>query len=497
VALATVSAVAACGGEAATGDAGVDATPDCTVAAVPDPNFLTPTAWTPSGTTKIDVGAAIFDPAAICARGGIAQTFPSPARACAQPLVMTVDTALEDNDRLLLDVGVNGGWNVPAVRLGEQTTTLCLGARALGGAASVFLGISENQGLICPAANGEGPTLQIQRVSLDADAMNVCPPLGTVANGDFEGGAASWTLAPQLGTAEIGPGFGDGGSSGAHLATKQLCQTPRLTGSMSLPTSAMVPHPALQLWSRGTGNATATLVLGPSPPAYLPGAKPAGKTSLCLPRWAQGTVQPVVLGFLETTFAQDCTRANVRDFVFDALTFVSEPACPTDTDVPDPGFEQLVDAPALAPFWALEQHPDDQKGASVALVDDPTFAHSGRVAALLTVSSVCPDAELAATVAVPSSVGEAGPMLTFWYKTSALSHAGLSVTLSALTAAVPLPAASAWTQVRACLDGNLAGRPELLTFGITGGGGDCVVTYPAETLAVDDVALTTDPACPN
>jgi hypothetical protein len=93
-------------------------------------------------------------------------------------------------------------------------------------------------------------------------------------------------------------------------------------------------------------------------------------------------------------------------------------------------------------------------------------------------------------------VGTAGPALKFWYKTSAITNAGLSVTMSAPSAVVALPAATDWTQARACLQPNLAGRPDVLTFGVAGSGGDCTTAFPPETLAIDDVELTTDSTCP-
>jgi hypothetical protein len=69
--------------------------------------------------------------------------------------------------------------------------------------------------------------------------------------------------------------------------------------------------------------------------------------------------------------------------------------------------------------------------------------------------------------------------------------------MSALLGPVSLPAASTWTQVTACLDTHLAGRPDLLHFGVvsTDGGGICADTFPAETFAIDDVELTADANC--
>jgi len=465
----------------------------CAAPTVQDPDFQTVTPWSTTGAATLMNGSARFDATAICNGDVLAQTFPSPALGCRQPMVMTLRTSLADDDRILLDVGINDGWIVPAVMLGEQTTTICLGARVLGGSAARRLGAGINPG-ICPPFEEEGPSFTIEHVSIAVDETTACPPFGTVSNGDFEEGVTSWSLAPEVGSAEISPGVGDGGSFGAHLATTAFCQIPKIAGTMSLPTAEMVPNPALQVWSNGTSNAIASIGMGRAQ-TYLPGTSHAGKTNICVPRWAQGTVQPLSFGFVETQFTQTCTLENVRDFVFDDLTFVSDPACTANASLFDPGFEQVARAPTSPPFWSLQQY-DDEPSARVELKVDPTFAHAGDVAALLSISSACPGAGLMGNVTVPAPVGTAGPALKFWYKTSAITYAGLSATMSALSAVVALPAATDWTQARACLQPNLAGRPDVLTFGVAGSGGDCTTAFTPETFAIDDVELTTDSACP-
>ena len=493
LALACVSLVGACEIDPLTTEPFAADETGCSMPTVQDPDFQTAKPWSTTGAARLMVGSAQFNAGAICNSDELAQTVRSPARGCQRPMVMSLRTSLDDDDRLFLDVGINDGWNVPAIVFGEQTTTICLGARALGGTAALHLGAGFNPG-VCPAIDGQGPSFTVEHVSIGVDATNVCPPFGTVGNGDFEGGATSWSLEPELGGAEIRQGLGNGGSFGAHLSTTMFCEDPKIVGTMSLPTAQMVPNPALQIWSSGTANAIASIGIGRAQTS-LPATIHAGRTNICIPRWAQGTVQPLSFGFVETQFTQECAQANVRDYVFDEVTFVSDPTCTADASLFDPGFEQVRLAPQRAPFWSLQLY-DDQPSARVELKVDPTFAHGGDVAALLSVSTACPGAGLAGNVTVPAPVGTAGPALAFWYKTSTIAHADLSATMNALTAAVTLPDASEWTQVRACLDPHLAGRPDLLTFGIAGAGGDCASAFPAETLAIDDVELTTDAACP-
>jgi hypothetical protein len=498
--LASASILSACEGGPSTESL---AEASCFNPRVRDPDFATSTAWTTSGGATITPGSARFTTATLCDHGGIEQTLATPALTCSQALVMRMDLSLDHSDQLNFAVGVNGGWSSPLLLAGSYTTEICLGAGALGGAAHLLLG-GGNNAVLCPPPedDDEGPSLAIEHIAIDVDTTNACPPPGTVPNGDFEGDGQSWLLTPGGGTAEIVRGPGEARSFAAHLATDRLCEEPAITGEISLPTSAMLPNPALRVWSRGSSNAIASVRMGPLLPAfltgstYIAGTSLAGTANICIPRWAQGTVQPFELSFVATEFTETCADEKVRDFAFDDLDFVSDPACETDANVFDPGFERIATAPGTAPFWSIDRY-DDEPDDDVALKVDAAFAHTGNVAALLTASTPCPHSSLSGGVTVPASVGTAGPALKFWYEAEANIHTGLGVSMSALLAPVSLPATSAWTQVTACLDPHLGGRPDLLRFGVvsTDGGGICADTFPAETFAIDDVELTTDASC--
>jgi hypothetical protein len=496
--VACVSSLSACGGEPA---AELQAAELCFVPTVRDPDFATQTAWTTIGGATISPSAARFTTQALCDHGGIEQRLPTPSVACAQALVLRMGLSLDRGDHVNFAIGVNGGWSSPLLD-GSATNETCLGAAAFGGDAHLFVGGGNNEQLCPPPAGDEGPSVALQHIGLDVDTQNACPLPGTVTDGDFEGDRRSWTLRPRGGTAELGSGFGEGGSVGAHLATDRLCESPAITGRVSLPTSAMVPNPALRLWSSGSSNAVASVRIGTLVPSfltgatYLPGTNVSGATDICIPRWAQGTVQPLELALVATEYAETCGVERARDFVFDGLAFVSDPACETDANVFDPGFEQVALAPGATPFWSLDRY-DDESNDKVELAIDARAAHTGNVAAVFTSSTPCPHVGVSGSVTVPTAVGTAGPALKFWYRTGIGTHAGLDVTLSALLAPVALPATLDWKQVTACLDGHLAGRPDLLRFAVvsTEGGGLCADTFPTETFALDDVELTTDASC--
>jgi hypothetical protein len=501
VAASCVSFAGACGGA----DAGVAS---CFSPSVQDPSFVSSSDWTAAGGAAIGLGAVTFDVPAMCAHAGIAQTLHMPPVGCAPPPVLSVDAALGDDAGLNLFVGTGAGQTSSVLVLGTQTLKVCLGASALGGEVPFSLGVGNNPGLCAGSgavgteSPGGGPALTIARVSIDADLEGRCPLPGTLPDGDFEGGAASWKLASGLGTADVAPGMGEGGSSAAHIATDEPCEVPKISTTISVPTPAMVPNPALRVWSQGTSGAIASVRVGSQLPVYSTGATYLAGTgapavvNVCLPRWTQGTVQPLGFAFVATTLAQQCATPSARDFLFDGLRFVSDPACAANADLFDPGFEQVVTAPGVAPFWSIDRYDDEAGVADVRLVADAGAAHTGKVAAVFSASTPCSHATLSGSVTVPSAGAGGGPALKLWWK-SATEHMGLQVSMSALAPKRVLAPASGWTQLTACLDPRLAGRPDLLSLALVSvdGGGTCDDLFLMETATVDDLELTTDPSC--
>ena len=75
--------------------------------------------------------------------------------------------------------------------------------------------------------------------------------------------------------------------------------------------------------------------------------------NVCIPGWAQGTAQQFELGFAPADHAELCSEPRESEIIFDGLSFVTDPACATDANVFDPGFEQAADPSSVAAFWAL------------------------------------------------------------------------------------------------------------------------------------------------
>jgi hypothetical protein len=487
-------------GDRAGGGDGQASPARCAPLTIRDPGFMTSDAWTTTGSAQVTFGSAGFSNDTRCDFGGISQTVPAPAVSCAWPPVLDIQGTflpLALTQAGSISVRVNGGWNFFQPSAGTTTTRICLGPRAFGGVADLFIGAGlPPYGCTIQQVDLSAAAFELTNVSVDADDRGACPPFATVRNGDFEAGATGWALVADAATAEIAPGVGDGGSFGARLAATHACSQPRLQGTASLPLATMVPNPALRVWSRGTPGAMMSLLIGglPGQETYLRSTGEARVETVCVPPWAQGTVQSLLFGFLDTNGL--CDEPLAREVVLDDLGFVSDPNCAGEPNLRDGGFEQAASASTTASSWLLRPNVQDT-GGDVALHVDAGFAHTGQVAALLTAETPCSAAALEASVTVPTPTATAGPAVVLWYKTNALADAQIGLTLTSLLTTVPFPAASAWTRVSACLDPRQAGRPDRLSIVVSGNGGECATLDDVpDTVAIDDVSLTTDPACP-
>lgn len=484
-------------------DGATDLPPGCFIPQVEDPQFRSATAWTPSRGGAVACGEAHLDVEALCDRGSIAQTLATPPLACARPLILDVTTTILDNDHSFQSVAVQvgGGWrffelpNHPGV-----TTAVCLGASAFGGPVDLSLAAGSPPG--CSPDSGS-PTLVFDRVAIRPDDSGQCPAVGQVTNGDFERGASGWTFSGGVteSNAVVEDGVGRGATRG--LWVHAPCGGSKAaSSSVSLPSAALVHNPALHVWLDGTPGASVTVRLGEQGPrfeAILRGEGRAVERTICIPRWAQGTVQPITLwvqasGLVEADGSNPaCTQA--ADVAFDDLTVVSDPACPEGAPLFDPGFELSSLATSPVTPWTRSAAFTNPLSGSSEIVVDPAFSHAGTAAAALTADGLCSHSELAQIVTVPASVGSAGPALAFWYKTDA-SQTTAQVVSTALPSPFVLSAAGAWTRAKVCLDPRLAGWPSPLTFQLVSPGGGCASHFSVETFAIDDIELTTDAACP-
>jgi hypothetical protein len=137
-----------------------------------------------------------------------------------------------------------------------------------------------------------------------------------------------------------------------------------------------------------------------------------------------------------------------------------------------------------------------QGGVASATVDTtPANAHGGQRAAKLTTNGGCSSANVYLPISVPMPTATAGPALTLFYRTAPGLMSSHPMLIGG-SASTPLSDAPDYTQVQVCLDPMLGGQNIAPSVQMDGGFTNCAFTFPAETIWIDDVAVTTSPTCP-
>ncbi|MGZ3438357.1 MAG: hypothetical protein ACXVDD_02530, partial [Polyangia bacterium] len=336
------------------GSGGVDAggcpSSGCTTLLLPaDPEFKDASAWSLGGGAIIDptapglddVGELVLSRQATCGGGSARQsvTIPSFADAGALALTHTVQRTCSatGHDCVGGTVAVrfgDGAIAIPATDALVKSKT-CLGARAYGATVDFAVGAGDQNDCADPMLSA----LEIRVDRLAIQPEPTCPDPGSVKNGNFDGDANAWTLQLGNGTATIDAGIGVGGSHAGHITTSQLCQAPKLRGIQSVP---MGPQVALSLLLKGTAGKAALVgeEANLAPWANLVGTGVFETPRVCVPEYAKGMALPLLLS--TETPPGSCATLDMRDFVFDDLTFVTEPSCPATAFVIDPGFERYT-----------------------------------------------------------------------------------------------------------------------------------------------------------
>lgn len=465
-----------------------------------DPGFQQTDVWTADSTALVDTGAPGLDDsgegqlsdAAMCSRGGIEQTFEMPSYADAEPLLLQLNVWREDVavqcSRLAMVVG--GAWTVFPAVVGWQQERLCLGDGAYGGDTTLRFTPNGECGSCVSGNPMLIPSYAVDNVVYVPDAMGECPLVGTVKNGDFEAGDLGWSFTTTLnGTAEVVAGVGSGGSQAGRLVTAGRCDSAILSGTLSVPLRSSLPQSALAFLADGTDGQALMITVQDEFVGSVPGNTGFPQTyHVCLTAGHRGAVRDVHLGL--TAPGGLCADAYVQDFIIDDLTIVSEPACPVDALLVDPGFELALGNPIVAQPWKLTS-PSTGNG-SAAILSSAGQARSGQGVLRLEVSSPCSAASATTSFTVSAPQAGAGPALRYWYRATDILHGYLQTS----PGNGPLVAAATWTQETVCLNPKDAGQVKQLSLTRTAGGGTCASTYAPEIALFDDLEVTTDPACP-
>ncbi|MBN2360876.1 MAG: hypothetical protein JXR83_15580 [Deltaproteobacteria bacterium] len=465
-----------------------------------DPGFQQSGAWTVEGNATVDTatrgvddpGRGYFPEQAACAGGGaLSQTIEMPALADAEPLVLRFWLRSEGFTLLCLMaklvVVVNGGeygyW-LPGSTWSRRS--ICLGARAYGGPLEIRFEVADACSTCEPGFpfGGTVPTFEIDNAVIEPASAGECPAVGSILNPDFEQGPVGWTpTSSDGGSAGVSSGAGTGGSWAGQLATSTICDQAALAGRASLPLAADAPSSALQLRARGGVNDLLSIGLNRNTVAQVAGTGAFELRRVCLLDSFMGLTVDLDLSLYAP--GETCGDPGRHAFVVDDLSLLTEPACPANALIFDPGFENAVDAPQLAPSWSYSTG----YTASAIFHENSDEAHGGNVSARLVVGSACGSAAVSSHAIVPAADSSGGPAIKLWYRAPTLSQ-------TQLWFGQPLTASASYAQAIRCLDPSRAGRIVSVSINLNDvSGASCGSTYTPETAWIDDVEVTTDASC--
>lgn len=474
-----------------------------------DPGLTDPQIWqstgmgagvNPAALGNTDTGEGQFNAAGMCNSSALSQKFVMPPLSKAEQFKVSVTYTVSDPQFSLggvqLDMSVGSRFFEQAPsRNTYRTDTFCLGAANYGREVDFHLGTRGGPSM-CPSTSTA--MLSVDRVAVAPATPDECPAPGVIPNNDFEG-TGGWTFNPLTGaTAGIVDGVGETGSRAAQLATTNRCSQASMTGTIAIPAEGAVPNPAIDVFYSGTGGGRLTVSLDGKNISVL-NASSARHAKICVPKWAIGTTSSI--GFLlqqNASGAGACTVALNRTFVVDSLKIVSDAAC-TSSDNPDPGFERVANLNGPTAGWGLlHGHVNDVEGGTAIIGSSAALAHSGTGVLRLAGSAVCVSAGQAGadlTFIVPPAQGAAGPALKFFANVGAGNVNTNTIVSLGTGSQTILPETGAYTAQQICLPPKLVGRRMTARFSTGGLGGGCS-TFAEESAFIDDVELTTDPACP-
>ncbi len=474
---------------------------------VADPGFQAPAMWTldPDATidanlneaTMVEPGAARFHINGLCNMARITQTLQMPRRSRAEPLVLQITHRFQSggigSTSIAFAVGSTWHDDVPAAFTTFRTDRVCLGAGQYAPESTKGKGAPVPLALM-PASLVSGCTnaalfLDVDHVEVMPANPGECPTTGEAINGDAEG-TGGWVLTGSSAngnpfSTSIDPNVGEANSKGVRMFARNRCSNLLATNKISVPNAETVPSPALSFY-----NKTSTAIAGgvATDPllsrVVLPTINATGTATtqkLCIPAFLRGGVYNFQA---RVDLYGTCADIVNAESIVDSLKVVNDPSCGTSAALTDPGFE--------SPLGVVGATATPGKSI-VRILNSAAEAHAGMGALQIQETAVCDQASWTTNVVVPSASGAAGPALSFFYRADPPNH----YAFNAQPAGSFVPTRdSAWHQGSICLDPKLAGRAQAVTFNLQLVTGGACTAIPAENAYVDDLAVTTDPACP-
>jgi len=474
----------------------------CSFAGAPaDPGFQADNVWTttdpvnalldPAATGSVDTGSAKFSFDGVCDLDAIFQTFAMPRRDRSEAFVVDVTYKTVGESLLGPALLINNGWHtLPSARGPFQTHSVCLGDGGYGGDVE-FRITTAFEGIWCE--DTPDTSIEVDRISVRTAVTGECPDVGTALNGDMEADNG-WTFAlADGGTAGYEAAIGVGGTRGIRLTRATTFSAASATTQVSLPSTATMQSAAIEFHATGTAAAVLEVQLNGRPITRL---SPNGTRRVCVPDWAKGTVQG--LTFALTTILDTGSPASMIESVdLDAVSVVHDPLCGAVAQNTDNGFETFFDDPVRAPGWAVTVAGVNGDITSATILNSTGAARTGDGSIQLSANNRCNESFARRDILVPAAAAGAGPAVRVFVNSGAtVGDVGLRYWPHPWRrVATEAGVTAGYQEVILCIPSRYAGRLLPIEMFATGGGGGCS-SVTEEVSLFDDLAITTDPSCP-
>ena len=483
--------------------------------AVQDPELKTQTGWmtangallNPTAAGGVDVGEASFVASALCGLGSVNQTFDMPTVAKAEPLVLELSyknaaaNGMFGFDSVLMGVSFGGKWTALPFFFDANfhSTRVCLGDASFAPAGTAGKGAPVTLALGPYLKAQACPNTTITNFSIDHAAIvpanagecGTMPGLGP--NGDAEG-TGGWTFNTSgNSTAGFVPGVGAAGTRGMRLFMNLRCDAgPSATHSLNVLDTA---NPALDMFVSSSGSGVGVnMNLGFGTLQILPPPiGTSGTVHACLPPSLRGL--NAVAQFAVTNAAGGSCADVVSDtLVVDNVKVVDDPACGSSGAIANPGFEGGM---ILGTFGGGLLN-GGVVGSGVFVRNAPGVAHGGTKYLSIESYGRCSSSGATLLPTVPAPSGANGPALVFYSNLAPQPDTTTTARAVGSTTQITLAKGGGSIKNTLCLDPVYAGRPQPVSINHQGGSGLCDGSggYGTQAALIDDVEVTTDPACP-
>ena len=443
-------------------------------------------------------GQVIFPYQSLCQRGHLFQEVTMPDFGDVGPMVAQVRFRGADPGDYVyqntpIGISTDRVWTHVAnvMAQGWQTQRVCLGDAASG--KQFRFGIGPMGPVQCADDNHQ---VVLDSVDVLPAQTGECPQIGEVLNGDMEANGG-WTFVPEPpSTATLVEGVGINGTRALRIQINETCKKVSFAGKFSVPSASKNFQPALEFQWAAPSHQTVELRLNDRRLTKLFNTDVFSEQQfhseiVCLPPWTHGRINTLsgVFGFQRG--GQACgvdQSSNPPTFLLDAVKVVSVPACGTDKNMLDGGFEY---APRLSPErWVSPQE------YSVATISDATQARTGKGVLELWAGIRCRGPHYVVQPFVPPADTTGGPAFEFWSRVPPHDFDFVIPRFSYGATTIDLVQDGEWHRNMVCLDPKLVNSTTILSFGMDPGIGQCNSFGGRVYAYVDDMRLITDSRCP-